>query len=138
MPQNFVHIWCVVGNHGLGWKSKLFRRAKNAKKVKKLIFWHSKFNKIFLKHGSGWKVNFSVEWKIWKKRKNSFFETPSLTSYFSNPIKLEISRLAYSTLYKTRQFCTEIKIDQFHPKPWFPKTHDIYKKSEFKPLLIII
>ncbi len=34
----------------------------------------------------GEKVNFSVEQKVWKKRKNSFFGTPSSTSDFSDPI----------------------------------------------------
>ncbi len=27
-------IWCVIGNHGLGWKSKLFSIVESAKKVK--------------------------------------------------------------------------------------------------------
>ncbi len=96
----FTDMWCVLGNHGLGWKSKLFSRAKSVKKsekahclelqvrqviywtlyklrtsglacltrynqyltilhypwlrvkskqVKKLIFFNSKFNKLFLR-----------------------------------------------------------------------------------------
>ncbi len=90
------HMWCVLGNHGLGWKSKLFSRAK---KVKKLIFWNFKFDKRFLRlfmsrgfrvwfirpviistwwfyttHGSRWKVNFSVDRKMWKSKKAHFLE----------------------------------------------------------------
>ncbi len=32
-------MWCVLGKHGLGWKSKLFSRAKNVKKSGKAHFW---------------------------------------------------------------------------------------------------
>ncbi len=31
-------MWCVLGNHGLGWKSKLFSEAKNVKKSEKAHF----------------------------------------------------------------------------------------------------
>ncbi len=31
-------MWCVLGNHGLGWKSKLFGIVKNVKKEWKAHF----------------------------------------------------------------------------------------------------
>ncbi len=49
------------------------------------------------------------------------------TSDFSNPTWGKGLRLAYLTRYNHYlKFCTKIKTDRFHPKPWFPKTHHLY------------
>ncbi len=55
-------------------------------------------------------------------------------------LELQVQQAIFLTLYdlgrlqswlirlviiSTWRFCTKIKIDRFHPKPWFPKTHHV-------------
>ncbi len=59
-----------------------------------------------------------------KKWKAHFLELQVQQAISQILYKLGTSGLVYSTRYTGAwRFCTKIKIDLFHPKPWFPKTH---------------
>ncbi len=147
------NMWCVSGNHGLGWKSKLFSRAKNVKKSEKAHFgklqvrqaisqtlyelgtsglaYSTHYNQyLMILHCSWLRMKSKLfSWaKNVKKWKDSFFRTPSSTSDFSDLIwarDFGVDDFYWLVMVSTLRFCSKIKINKFHPKPWFPKTHHI-------------
>ncbi len=103
-------MWCVSGNHGSWWKSKLFNRAKNVKKVKPSFFGTPSSQAIsqilyelrtpslaYSIHYNQYLIILHYPWlrmksklfsraKYVKKWKSSFSGTPSSTSDFSDLI----------------------------------------------------
>ncbi len=105
----FSVLWCVSGNHGLGWKSKLFSRAKNVKKSEKVHFGELQVRKAisqtlyelgtsglaYLTHYNQYLMILHYPWlrvksKLFSRAKNAkskkliFVRTPSSTSDFSD------------------------------------------------------
>ncbi len=106
-----LDVWRVLGNHGLGWKSKLFSTAKNVKKSEKVHFlklqvWQMISQTLYglgtsslayLTHYNQYLMILHYPWlrvknkpfismKNMRKWKSSLFETPTSTSDFSDPI----------------------------------------------------
>ncbi len=63
---------------------------------------------------------------MWKSEKAHLLELQVQQAFSQTLFELGTSGLAYSTRYIQYSLITKIKIDRFHPKPWFPKTHLIY------------
>ncbi len=106
--QKIPNMWCVLRNRGLGWKSKLFSRAKNVKKSEKAHFLKLKvwltisqtlyelwpLGLVYSTHYNQYLMILHYLWlrgrnKLFcgtKKWKSSLFGTPSSTSDFSDPI----------------------------------------------------
>ncbi len=116
-------MWRVLGNHGLGWKSKLFSRAKNVGKSEKAHFLELQVRQVIswtlyklrtsgLAYSTRYNQYFTILHNPWlrvisklfsrtknvKKWKSSSFRTPSLTSYFSDPIWAKDFRVGLSDL----------------------------------------
>ncbi len=97
-------MWCVLGNHGLGWKSKVFSRAKNVKKSEEAHFWELQVRQVISQtlyelgtSDLAYSARYNYPWprvksklfsgvKNVKKWKGLYFGTSSSTSDFSDPI----------------------------------------------------
>ncbi len=110
VTYTFHHMWCVLENHGLGWKSKLFSRAKNVKKKwNGSFFWTTSSTSDYSGPVSARDFGFGLFNSLWsvlddfsltmaqvkrelfsraKKVKRVIFGAPSSTSDFLDPIRV--------------------------------------------------